>query len=71
MGSLKFLLARLCISLADNILRVNSDQGSLILKVNPGWVALLDIRLHQVMGYCTHSVALQDIMLAQKFGRPI
>ena len=64
MGSLKFLLVRLCISLSDNILRVNSDQGSLILKVNPGWVALLDIRLHQVMGYCNALQALHDVVLA-------
>ena len=66
-----FLLERICISLSDNILQVNSNQALLNIKVNPGWVALLDIRLHQVMGYCTHSIVLQDIMLAQKFGRPI
>ena len=66
-----FLLERICISLSDNILQVNSDQVLLNLKVNPGWVALLDIRLHQVMGYCTHYQALHDVMLAPKFGRPI
>ena len=42
-----FLLERLCISLSDNIFQVNSNQALLNLKVNPGWVALLDIRLHQ------------------------
>ena len=71
MGSFMFLLERLCISLSDNIFQVNSNQALLNLKVNPGWVALLDIRLHQVMGYCTHSKALHDVMLAHKFGRPI
>ena len=57
-GLSSFFLHAYVSLLSDNILRVNSDQGSLILKVNPGWVALLDIRLHQVMGNCN---ALQSI----------
>ena len=57
-GLSSFVLVRLCISLSDNIFQVNSNQALLNIKVNPGWVALLDIRLHQVMGNCN---ALQSI----------